>query len=235
MAGAIIIGAGPGIGRSVALRFARAGMPVALISRTTGRISAEVTALGVRTVTCLADAADDDALRTALDHAMDALGPPDAVVYNVALIRPDTIGELGGNALRHAWTVNVGGAITAAAHVLPGMARRGHGTFVVTGGMPEPKPEYVSLSLGKAAVRALVDLLDRQYGPAGAHIATVTVAGPVAPGTPFDPDDIADRYWHLHTQPRSHWQREIIDSGAPESIAGRVRSRPVTAPDQRFA
>jgi NAD(P)-dependent dehydrogenase (short-subunit alcohol dehydrogenase family) len=32
MPGAVIIGAGPGIGRSVALRFARESMPVALIA-----------------------------------------------------------------------------------------------------------------------------------------------------------------------------------------------------------
>lgn len=34
MPGAVIIGAGPGIGRSVARRFAAEGMPVALVSRT---------------------------------------------------------------------------------------------------------------------------------------------------------------------------------------------------------
>jgi hypothetical protein len=78
--------------------------------------------------------------------------------------------------------------------------------------MPEPKPEYVSLSLGKAGVRALVTLLDKQYGPAGLHVATVTVDGPVAPGTAFDPDDIAEHYWRLHTQPRQAWQREIVHS-----------------------
>ncbi|MBE8473778.1 SDR family NAD(P)-dependent oxidoreductase [Streptomyces justiciae] len=101
-------------------------------------------------------------------------------------------------------------ALTAAAHTAPGMAERGHGTFVVTGGMPEPKPEYVSLSLGKAGVRALVDLLDRQYGPSGVHVATVTVSGPVAPGTAWDPDEIAEQYWRLHTQPRAEWEREIV-------------------------
>jgi len=79
--------------------------------------------------------------------------------------------------------------------------------------MPEPKPEYVSLSLGKAGVQALVKLLDKQYGPAGVHVATVTVDGPVAPGTAFDPDDIAERYWRLHTQPRHQWDREFVHSG----------------------
>lgn len=105
------------------------------------------------------------------------------------------------------------GAITAAAHAVPAMAERGSGSFLVTGGMPEPKPEYVSLSLGKAGLRALVALLDKQYGPAGVHVATVTVDGPVAPGTAFDPDDIAEHYWRLHTQQRQEWQQEIVHTG----------------------
>jgi hypothetical protein len=90
------------------------------------------------------------------------------------------------------------------------MAVRGGGSFIVTGGMPEPKRRYVSLSLGKAGVRTLVELLDREYGPAGVHVATVTVSGAVAPGTAYDPDDIADHYWRLHTQPRQHWEREVV-------------------------
>jgi hypothetical protein len=93
------------------------------------------------------------------------------------------------------------------------MGRRGSGSFIITGGMPEPKREYVSLSLGKAGVRTLVELLDLEYGAAGVHVASVTVDGPVAPGTAFDPDDIAERYWALHTQPRGQWQREVVHTG----------------------
>jgi NAD(P)-dependent dehydrogenase (short-subunit alcohol dehydrogenase family) len=26
-------------------------------------------------------------------------------------------------------------------------------------------------------------------------------------------DAVAEHYWHLHTQPQSHWKREIIYSG----------------------
>ncbi|GAB2953093.1 hypothetical protein ACFMQL_37635 [Nonomuraea fastidiosa] len=95
------------------------------------------------------------------------------------------------------------------------MAARGHGTIIITGGMPEPKPQYVSLSLGKAGVRTLVTLIDQAYGASGVHPASVTVDGPVAPGTAFDPDDIAEHYWTLHAQPRDRWTHEILHSGAP--------------------
>lgn len=204
MAGVVVIGAGPGIGRAVARRFARGGLPVALVARNA------VAPLDTQSLVLTADSTVEEQVRGALDEAAARFGPPDVVVYNAALIRADAIGELSVREHQEAWAVNVVGAITAAAHVLPGMAERGRGTFLATGGMPEPVPEYVSLSLGKAALRALVDLLDRQYGPAGVHVATVTVAGPVAPGTAFDPDDIAEHYWRLHTQPRPDWQREVV-------------------------
>ncbi len=191
MAGAVVIGAGPGIGRSVALRFAREGLPVALT----------------------ADAGDEAGLRRALDTAAAELGQPDVVVYNAGVIRADVPGELSMVGLLATLAVNVGGALAAAAHVAPSMAERGGGTFVITGGMPEPVAAYTSLSLGKAGVRAAAALLAQQYGPAGVHVATVTVAGAVAPGTAFDPDDIAEHYWRLHTQPAGAWDTQYVYGG----------------------
>lgn len=208
MSGAVVIGAGPGIGRSVAVRFAKEGLPVAVMARDKDKLAAVAAAVGALAVP--ADVADEDSLRGALDTAAAELGPPDVVVYNAAVIQADAPGELSVRRHLEAWSVNVVGALTAAAHMLPGMAERGHGTFLVTGGMPEPSPRYVSLSLGKAGVRSLVTMLDMAYRPRGVHVATVTVAGVVAPGTAFDPDDIAERYWRLHTQPRAAWEREHV-------------------------
>nr|WP_236056834.1 hypothetical protein [Streptomyces sabulosicollis] len=71
----------------------------------------------------------------------------------------------------------------------------------------------LTLMSGKAGVRTLVQLLDMEYSPSGVHVATVTVDGPVAPGTDFDPDDIAHHYWRLHTQPRHAWEREVLHQG----------------------
>ncbi|MFD0685687.1 SDR family NAD(P)-dependent oxidoreductase [Actinomadura fibrosa] len=208
MPGAVVIGAGPGIGQAVARRFAREGLPIALIARSEKTLENSVQAL-----TLQADSTDEEALRAALDRATAELGLPDVVVYNAAVIQADAPGELSARGHLDAWAVNVVGALTAAAHIAPAMARRGSGTILITGGMPEPKPEYVSLSLGKAGVRTLVTLLDRTYGPSNVHVASVTVAGPVAPGTPFDPDDIAEHYWRLHAQPRGEWQHEVLHTG----------------------
>ncbi|MFA1538754.1 SDR family NAD(P)-dependent oxidoreductase [Actinomadura monticuli] len=218
MSGTVVIGAGPGIGRAVARRFAREGHPIALVARgeETLRAAAHgIGSTGVPVVALAADSADEDALRAALDRAVAEIGLPDVLVYNAAIVQADAPGELSARAHLDAWAVNVVGALTAATHLAPSMARRGSGSILVTGGMPEPKPQYASLSLGKAGVRTLVRLLHQQYGDAGVHAASVTVAGPVAPGTDFDPDDIAEHYWRLHAQPRHQWEHEVLHTGRP--------------------
>jgi NAD(P)-dependent dehydrogenase (short-subunit alcohol dehydrogenase family) len=226
MPGAIVIGAGPGIGTSVAQRLAREGLPVAVLARSRATVDAALASLagiGSDTVGVTADVTDEHALRAALDEVVDRLGVPEVLVYNAALIQSDVLGELTAAQHLDAWAVNVVGAITAVAHLGPAMSQAGRGTILLTGGMPEPVPEVTSLSLGKAGVRALAQLLARAYEPSGVHVATVTVGGAVAPGSVFDPDEIAEHYWRLHTQPLGSWEREVLYSGPLTPPAARPR------------
>ena len=226
MPGAIVIGAGPGIGTSVAQRLAREGLPVAVLARSRATVDAALASLagiGRDTVGVTADVTDEHALRAALDEVVDRLGVPEVLVYNAALIQSDVLGELTAAQHLDAWAVNVVGAITAVAHLGPAMSQAGRGTILLTGGMPEPVPEVTSLSLGKAGVRALAQLLARAYEPSGVHVATVTVGGAVAPGSVFDPDEIAEHYWRLHTQPLGSWEREVLYSGPLTPPAARPR------------
>jgi NAD(P)-dependent dehydrogenase (short-subunit alcohol dehydrogenase family) len=211
MPGAIVIGAGPGIGAAVARRLAREGMPVGVIARSQATVEAAAAAVEERDGVALgatADVTDETALRAALDAIVDRFGVPEVLVYNAALIQSDAVGDLSAEQHLDAWAVNVVGAITAVAHLGPRMAAAGGGTILLTGGMPEPVRDVASLSLGKAGVRALTELLQTQY--AGVRVATITVAGTVAPGTAYDPDDIAEHYWRLHAQEAGAWEREVV-------------------------
>jgi len=200
VASAIVIGAGPGIGAAVARRLAREGLRVTAIARSERAVPGALA--------LVADVTDDAALRAALDEAVAAHGVPEVLVYNAGLIRHDRPGELSADGHLEAWAINVVGAITAAAHLAPRMMQAGGGTILLTGGMPEPEPEVTSLSLGKAGVRALTVILAKQYPEL--HVATVTIPGAVQPGGPYDPDEIAERYWQLHRQPRAEWEREVL-------------------------
>ena len=217
MSGAIIVGAGPGLGTAVARRAAREGLAIGIIARRKSTVDAVLALLSdADAIGVTANVTDEPGLRRALDEITARFGVPELLVYNTALVRQDAIGELTAAQQLDAWAVNVVGAITAVAHVAPAMMAAGGGTIVLTGGLPQADPAVTSLSLGKAGVRALTELMDRTYGPRGLHVATVTVAGPVAPGGPYDPDEIAEQYWRLHQQPAGGWEREVLYSGRPD-------------------
>jgi NADP-dependent 3-hydroxy acid dehydrogenase YdfG len=217
MAGLLVVGAGPGIATSVARRFGAEGLLVALVARTESTLAAardSMAAAGIGdVVTEVADAADPDQLSTAIDAIGELRGTPEVLVYNAGLIRADRPGELDQQGHLDAYAVNVLGALNVTAQVAPRMAAAGGGTVIFTGGMPEPVPEVTSLSLGKAGLRALTHLLDREYRAQGVHVATVTVGGAVAPGSSFDPDRIAEHYWRLHSQRPDRWETEVLFAG----------------------
>ena len=212
MAGAIVVGAGPGLGAAIARRFAREGMPVTLIARGREQLEQIAAALGnegTRVLALRADVADERALRAALDRSQEEFGAPESVIYNAAIIQRDRPGDLSTQQHLDAYCVNVLGAMNTATHVAPAMQARGAGSFLITSGMPAPVAQYTSLSIGKAAERALASILDQTYRTVGLHVGVVTVYGDIAPGTEFDPDEIADEYWRLHCQSVADWELEV--------------------------
>ena len=126
MPGAIVVGAGPGVGTSVARRLAREGLTVGVIARTEATVDDALSALSdYDALGVTADVTDEVGLRAALDEIVDRFGVPELLVYNAALIQSDSLGELTAQQHLDAWAVNVVGAITAATHLAPQMVRHG--------------------------------------------------------------------------------------------------------------
>jgi len=109
--------------------------------------------------------------------------------------------------------VSLTGAFAAAQAVYPAM-RSGGGCMLFTGGGLALAPHYgagvVSLTAGKSGLRGFVHALAEELRPDGIHVATVTIAGTVAPGTAFDPDLIAQRFWEMFSEPRGSWSVESV-------------------------
>ena len=51
------------------------------------------------------------------------------------------------------------------------------------------------------------------------HAGSLTIAGPIAAGTPFDPDSIADAYWAICNEERDAWREEYRFEGSKEPAA----------------
>ncbi|MFD4567520.1 SDR family NAD(P)-dependent oxidoreductase [Streptomyces sp. NPDC058467] len=211
---ALIIGVGPGLGLALAEAFARDGHPVALFGRDAARLAkyaSELTAEGRTARAYSVDAADPEGLEAALTRAADEVGSPDVLVYNAALMSPDTPTELDAREFAHTLAVNVTGAVVAAQTVLP-LLRDGRGSMLFTGGglALDPSPEYTSLSVGKASLRAYVQSLHKQQG-SDVHVTTVTVGGFIGgDNRRFSPEKLAEAYLNLHQQPQDQWQAELL-------------------------
>ena len=135
-----IVGAGPGLGSSIARRFGRERFEVALISRSAAnldRLAAELAGNGIRAEGFAADVRDRASLKEALDAAADRLGPVDVLEYSPAarggLAMTDVLQVTAEN-VQPQVEFYVYGAIAAVRAVLPGMLERGRGTLLFTTG-----------------------------------------------------------------------------------------------------
>jgi 3-oxoacyl-[acyl-carrier protein] reductase len=87
---AVVTGAGRGIGRAIALKFARAGANVVCVSRTqenSEKVAAEVTALGRKSWALAVDVADSKAVKAATDKIVADCGKIDILVNNAGVTR----------------------------------------------------------------------------------------------------------------------------------------------------
>ncbi len=87
---AVITGAGRGIGRAIALKFAAEGADVACVSRTaenSEKIAAEVRALGRRAWALAVDVADSAAVATTAETILEDAGRVDILVNNAGVTR----------------------------------------------------------------------------------------------------------------------------------------------------
>lgn len=221
-----VLGIGPGLGSSVARRFAAEGCAVAAMARDEQHLQPVVKDIrdaGGTAEAVTVDAGDAASVHAAFERCRQTLGDPQVLVYNAA--GPFVISEvleLDPDVFERAWRVNCFGAFLAVREVLPAMQRAGTGTLLLTGATAALRGSagFSALAVGKFGLRALAQSLAREYGAQGIHVAHVIVDGQIdsprirrmfpnrEAHTFLDPDRIADEYWHLYRQDPTTWSLE---------------------------
>jgi short-subunit dehydrogenase len=213
----LLVGAGPGLGLAVARRFASGGYRVTLVARSTDRLSELARSLadtGAEVNTIEANANDPEDFGNRMTELYRKDGAPGVVIYNAVMGTPDRLLSSTVAHLQEAYAVDVIGAIVVAQSAAPAMRAAGFGTIIVTGGgfADHPIPALATISLGKAALRSAATMLGDDLRPDGIRVATLTIAGQIVAGTPFDPARIAERYWNV-VQTDGSWQAEFRFTG----------------------
>lgn len=215
---ALIVGAGPGLGASLARVLSRDGLQVLMAARSPDRLRAASDELNVPALRCDAtDAADVAAL---FDEASARFGaPPDVVVYNASRRAHGRFIDIDPAEMAGALAVTAAGAFHVAQQAARRMLPQGRGAIVFTGATAGVKgfAQSASFAMGKFALRGLAQSLARELGPQGIHVAHVIVDGLIrtpssvsaTPDDQLDPEAIAASYLHLLSQPRSAWTHEL--------------------------
>ena len=131
----LLTGGGSGIGRGIALAFARAGAAVVIAGRRKDALLATVAELGVgsagRIIPHCADIADATAATELVAFAMDTLGAVDILVNNAGTnIAARGLAELSVPDWTRVVNVNLNGAFHVIHSVLPAMRARKEGVII---------------------------------------------------------------------------------------------------------
>jgi NAD(P)-dependent dehydrogenase (short-subunit alcohol dehydrogenase family) len=214
---AIVAGVGPGMGLALARRFAADGYGVALIARRPEALAGYLRDLGGGASAHPADLADPQAAAAAVAAIRAERGVVRALLWNAAFWRPTPAMSIAPEDFHRDLALGVTSALAAAQAVYPDMREAGGGAMLFTGGGLALAPQHgaaaPSLTAAKSALRGLVFALAGELRPQGVRVGTVTIAGTVAPGGPFDPDRIAARFAALAALPPDDPTIEVVHDG----------------------
>jgi len=211
-----IAGVGPGLGESLARRFAAEGCSVPLLARTESYLddlAADLDAGPGAGLAVPTDLRDLDAVRAAFEEIRETVGPVDALVNHASASSWTGLRECSVDEFEAAWEVAARAGFVAskeaAADMLgetPGATATG-GTILFTGATSAVRGRAgaVDFTSAKFAVRGLAQSMAQELGSEGIRVAHVVLDGGILPPDRevddpeefLDPDAIADTYWGL--------------------------------------
>jgi len=128
---AVVTGAGGGIGRAIAIAFARAGAKVACIDLQAQTAQETARLAGEAALPIQCDVSSETETRTAVERAARAFGALHVLVNGAALTDPTaTVLDLDLAAWNKVFAVNVGGAFLMSRWAIPHLAAAGGGSII---------------------------------------------------------------------------------------------------------
>jgi len=194
---AIISGGDSGIGRAVAVAYAREGADVAILYLEEHRDADETRALveaeGRRCLTIAGDVGDEDHCREAVARTMDAFGRVDVVVNNAAEQHPqDSLEKITAAQLERTFRTNIFSYFYLAKAALPHL-RDGSAVINTTSVTAyRGSPQLLDYAATKGAIVAFTRSLAKALVERGIRVNGVApgpIWTPLIPST-FDPDKV---------------------------------------------
>ena len=226
----LVVGAGDATGGAIAKRFAREGFAACVVRRNGERLAplvADIEAAGGEAHSYGVDARKEDNMISLVAEIEENVGPIEVAVFNIGANVNFPIRETTSRVYYKVWEMACFAGFLMGREVSKVMVPRERGTIIFTGATASLRggSGFAAFSGAKHALRALAQSMARELGPLGIHVAHTLIDGAIdtewikenfpkryalkeRDGV-VDPGQIADNYWHLHTQKRSAWTHEL--------------------------
>ena len=231
---AVVAGVGPGLGASLARRFAAEGCQVALFARSAEYIeelAADLPGPG-EGLAVPTDLSDVEATRAGFETVREAFGPIDVLVNHASSPSWSGLMDTSVEAFERSWAVNGRGAFVCSKEAVGDMLETGGGTVLFTGATSAVRSlgGAIGFTAAKFAARGMAMDIAQEFGSEGIHVAHVVLDGQI--DTPdvrerfpdrdddtfLDPDELAETYWHLAEQDHVGTQPfEVHVTNGPEN------------------
>ncbi|WGM37859.1 SDR family NAD(P)-dependent oxidoreductase [Caulobacter sp. NIBR1757] len=228
----LVVGAGIGVGGSIAKAFAAEGMAVVMTRRPRNldqleSLAEEIRAAGGEAHAMGVDARDEAEMTALFDRIEKDIGPLEVVVFNIGANVHFNIRDTTTRVYSKVWEMAALAGFLTGREAARVMVPRGRGSILFTGATASVRGRegFSAFAGAKHALRALAQSMARELGPQGIHIAHIICDGSIdgvftrermpdaderlARGEILDPDEIARNYVWLHNQGRSAWTFEI--------------------------
>ncbi|WP_340102106.1 SDR family NAD(P)-dependent oxidoreductase [Salinibaculum salinum] len=231
---AVVAGVGPGLGESLARKFATEGCQVALFARSEDYIEELADDLpepgeGLAVQT---DLTDVDQIHEAFAEVRDVFGSVDVLVNHASAASWSGLLNTDVEEFERAWAVNGRGAFVCSQEAVDDMRETGSGTVIFTGATSSVRSlgGTIGFTAAKFAARGMAMDMAQEFGPEGVHVAHVVIDGQIdgpnaremapdrADETFLDPEELAETYWHLVEQDDASTQPfEIHVTNGPQN------------------
>lgn len=201
-----IVGAGPGLGLSIAKKFGTNGFQVALIARNEDKLNMlvdELKAIDIEAAAFPADLYNKEQLISAFKGINGKYGFIDVLEFSPVSgnYPPTPASSVTEEIAVDAFQALVIGAIRSVDQVLPAMLERQSGAILFTTGLSSiyPIPMMGNMGIALSGLRNYANNLHTDLAPKGIYVAHLAIGAFIKPGTASDPGLIADAWYDLYT------------------------------------
>jgi NAD(P)-dependent dehydrogenase (short-subunit alcohol dehydrogenase family) len=228
----LVVGAGDGLGASIARAFAREGLSVCVTRRprhteVVEKLAQTIREEGGEAYAFGLDARVEDDVVALIERIEREIGAVEVLVFNIGANVRFPVVETTTRVYSKVWEMAALAGFLVSREAARVMSERGRGTILFTGATASMRggAGFSAFAGAKHALRALAQSLARELGPKGVHVAHIVIDGMIdgafirglIPDAPerlarqeiLAPDEIARNYVWLHRQKRGAWTFEM--------------------------